>query len=73
MNCPPLPPKKDLVAKREKVSARLTQLKDESRQLLDLFQDPKVIEQLGKDKQSNSRLLQENYGVRVCFGSCLPE
>eukprot|EP00160_Parvularia_atlantis_P014252 Unigene3433_Nuclearia_a/m.10518 Unigene3433_Nuclearia_a/g.10518 ORF Unigene3433_Nuclearia_a/g.10518 Unigene3433_Nuclearia_a/m.10518 type:complete len:480 (-) Unigene3433_Nuclearia_a:17-1456(-) len=55
----------ELLSKRERVVARLVELKDGSRALLDLFQDQKVLDQMGKDKQNNFRFLQENYGIKA--------
>ena len=55
----------ELLAKREQVVARLSQLRDECQDVLTLFRDATVVERLSQDKQFNLRFLQENYNVRI--------
>jgi translation initiation factor 3 subunit E len=54
----------ELVARRERVLARLTQLGDECQDVMALFRDPAVVERLSQDRQFNLRFLQDNYGLK---------
>lgn len=53
----------DLAKKRQSVIDRLQLLQDESKEVVDLFQNAEVVARLRQDKQFNLNFLKENYGV----------
>jgi len=50
--------------RRNEVLARLEKLQDQSSDIMNLIQDPNVIQQLKQDKLANITFLTENYNVR---------
>ncbi|KAJ3092928.1 Eukaryotic translation initiation factor 3 subunit E [Quaeritorhiza haematococci] len=51
-------------AKRNNVLQQLEELQDESAEIMNIIQDPTVIQQLKQDKLANVEFLKENYGFR---------
>ena len=55
----------EFTKKRQAVIDRLQVLMEESKDAVDLFQDPEVLGKLRQDKQHNFNFLKENYGVSL--------
>ena len=49
--------------RRNQVLARLEELRDESSEIMNIIQDPNVIQQLKQDKIQNIQFLKANYNV----------
>ena len=56
---------KEFAGKREEVLDTLKRLEEESRKVLDLFENEEVVSSLRSDKLQNMKYLEENHGVRL--------
>jgi translation initiation factor 3 subunit E len=50
--------------KREQVLKKLDELEEESKEIMQIIQNPVVVQQLKQDKMANIQFLKENFNVR---------
>ncbi len=54
--------------KREQVLKKLDELEEESKEIMQIIQNPVVVQQLKQDKMANIQFLKENFNVRFKWG-----